>query len=296
MTKKSTAPETVAEVIEPGGELVIESMTPGTDIVANFEALRAHITSIVADYTGVVVDKSGVGQAKKDRAYLNGLSKSLNQRRIDVKKRYMAPVDAFEAKVKELDAPIKEASAAIDEQVKAFEEQERRDKRAELVKHWTEFAGVMAEAVPYERIEEAAWLNASFGLMAAFEAIETIVGRIAREDAMLDGLNLTHHVEAKAEYFATLDVTKAIDRSKQLDEQVARAAKLEADKAEIAAEREAVVTAPVDTPAPVPAVEAEPVKEWTFTVRCTVRERDNIVGFLKVAGIKGNVVRAGEGR
>jgi len=66
-------------------------------------------------------------QAKKDRAYLNGLVKSVDQRRIEAKKAYMQPHDAFEAQVKTLLAHGREASANLDAQIKTLEEQERAD-------------------------------------------------------------------------------------------------------------------------------------------------------------------------
>lgn len=299
---------TPAVVIEPeASELVISEMRPGSDIVANFDALRNHISRILEDYQGVTIAKDYVGQAKKDRAFLNGLSKALNQRRKEVKDQYMRPVVAFEEQVKLLDAPIRDASNAIDEQVKAFEEQEKAEKRAEIVKHWHEYAGALSDAVDFEAIENPAWLNKSVNLMAAFKEVEDIVNRIADAEQTLTDLNLSHPMEAKAEYFASLDLSKAIARSKQLDEMEERARALEAEKQAILAAREA---ARLEAEAAEPVAQAEPVAEavtapvapvedvavevtlWAFTFHGTAEQRDSVIAFLKSIGATGNVSRA----
>ena len=274
-------------------ELVISSEDPGGAIEANFDALKASIERIVKDYTGLVIVESYVPQAKKDRAYLNSLSTSLNQRRKDVKARYMAPVVAFEAKVAELDAPIKAASAAIDEQVKAFEVAEREAKREELVKHYTDYAGVLVDVVPFERIEQPGWLNKTCNLMTAFSDIEERVERIAKDEATLTELDLTHPVDAKTEYFATLDLSRAIARSRDLDAQEARTRALDEQKAAIAAEREAAAKVEPEPVEPEPAV-IEPViveepRTYTFTVKCSPAERDVIASTFKAMGLSGTI-------
>jgi Protein of unknown function (DUF1351) len=332
MARKGTTGSTAAEdaldevdVVGASHELVIYSEQPGGAIEANFDALKEQIDGILADYADLVVTPDYLKQAKKDRAYLNSLSTSINQRRKDVKLRYMAPVVAFEARVAQLDAPIREASAAIDVQVKKFEETERALKRSHLRKHYTDFAGALAGAVPFERIEEAEWLNKSCDLVKAYRTIEDIVERIVKDEATLTELGLRHPLEAKAEYIATLDLSRAIARSKEIDAQLERVRVLEEEKAETArwqaeqaAKKAAVVapvveapellcarclTAPVSTegdlcrncvadvafplePTPVAAPEA---REWTFSVTCTREQLDYIIAAVKAMGLQGRV-------
>lgn len=307
----STEPQTVeAEVVESAGALVISKMKPGEEIEANFEALEQRIRYITEMYTDLVVTEDYLSQAKKDRAYLNGLSKSLNQRRIDVKNEYMRPYVHFEERVKALDAPIKTASQAIDEQVKAFEAQAKAEKREEIRQHWLEYAGALAEAVGFEAIEDPKWTNASVSIRSAFESVERTVERIARDEQTLTELNLSHPIEAKAEYFATLDLSKAIARSKALDDQEERARKLEEEKAAAAAwakgeeaahdvlveevpggpTLEQTLAAPVAEAVPTPTI-ADEAPEWTIRVSCTRDQIERIVSVLKGMGLKGTVTR-----
>lgn len=280
---------TPAEIVEPTG-LVITQMQPGLAVEANFEALQAHIEQLVADYRDIEVKPEYLQQAKKDRAYLNSVSKALNDRRKEVKAAYMRPVIEFENQVKVLDAPIREASIAIDQQVKAIEEQERLEKRGRLQSHYNDFAGALADAVPFEKVEQVAWLNKSYSLMQAFSDIEGMVERIVADEKTLSELELSHPTEAKAEYFATLDLSKAIARSKAIDAQIARAEELEARKAAYAAEQAAPKA---ETPVcEAPAVDTPPVvSNWLFYIACTDEDRDKIVSFLKSIGISGRVTR-----
>ncbi len=280
-----------AQVIETG-ELVITKMQPGTAIEANIEALETRIAEIVADYTGLVVTPEYLSQAKKDRAYLNSLSKSLNQRRIEVKQLYMAPVVAFEERIKRLDAPLKEASASIDTQVKAFEEKEKDDKRAALVNHYEEYAPLLVESVPFERIEDPKWINKSVQLGTAIHELEEKVGKIAADYETLKGLQLPYEEDAAAELFTSLDLSRAIARSKELQDRADAAKRLADERAAMEAAR-----APEPTPEPAPEPVTAPVgkspapetRTFTFTVDCTLEQRQEIVNAIRALGLHGKV-------
>jgi hypothetical protein len=296
-----TTQQTTAEVIEEqqGPSLVILAMRPGESITANFDALRDHIARILADYQGAEFGPEYVPQAKRDRAFLNNLVASINQRRKEVKEQYMAPVVAFEALVKELDAPIRAASAAID---KAFESAERDAEHERLRAHYEDYAGALAEAVPFERIDNPRWLNKTCN--NARDEIEAAVERIIRDEATLTDLDLAHPTEAKAEYFATLDIGKAIARSKQVAEQIEAARILEEKKQAFAAERARAAEIPEPAP-PAPAPPAptppdpaparaaappeHPVRDWLITISATRPDIDKLIDAALALGLTGRV-------
>ena len=73
-----------AEIIEPeeASELTV-AYSPAV-IEANFDALEAHVGRLVADYEGATYDMGkdeNVKAAKRDRAYLNGIAKEIDERR-----------------------------------------------------------------------------------------------------------------------------------------------------------------------------------------------------------------------
>lgn len=287
MADKTAAVE--VEIVETH-EFAITKMQQGSEIEANFDDITRKIAEISELYAGAVVTLDYLPQAKKDRACLNGLVKSVEQRRIEAKKHYMAPYDAFEQKVKVMLAPLNECSANLDRQIKALEEQERIEKREHLKAHYEGMAGALADAVPFERIEEPKWLNKTCHLEEGYREIEARIERIFNDEQTLDSLTLSHGVEAKAEFFATLDLSRAIARSKQLDEQEERARRMEEQKAA----NLAALKAPEPEPAPAPPVIApEPPRTWTFECTCTRAQFDGIITYLKAQGIQGRA-KAGD--
>lgn len=305
-----TEPIHAEAVVVEDDALVILHAQPGDDIEANFDQLQEHIAKLTADYEGAIVTPEYLKQAKKDRAYLNNLTKSLNQRRLDVERRYMAPIVAFKEKVNALAAPIKAASDAIDAQIKAIEEKEREDKHAELRKHYEDYAGALVDVVPFERIDDPKWLLKSTNLMAAFKEIETIVERIVTDEQTLTELDLAHPEDAKAEYFETLDLSKAIARSKQIEERNERARQLEEQKQAFARQRAEAEAAAVEEAFTAPAAAAEPpapaaeasapaetvppadvARDRTFTVTCNEAQLERIIAFIQALGLTGRVSR-----
>lgn len=293
--------QTQAVVMEEQG-LVISKMQPGSEIVGNFDSLKAYIDQKTADYKGATYTLGQYKNAKRDRAYLNGLSKDLNSRRLEVKRIYSEPIVAFETKIKELDAPIKELADAIDQQIKSMEAELAATKRAELVEYYRDFAGALADVVPFERIEDPKWTNVT--CTTGREDIEAIVNKIADEEAMLTELNLPHDLDVKAEYWATLDFKKAVAKSKEVEANLEKARYIEQVKAdqlraqadenaraEAAKAVETVVPAPAPepmsmrAPEPVPAVQEDPRKKWTLNLTCTRAEASQIGNFLRGMGI-----------
>jgi len=278
-------------------EFRITKMQPGTEIEANFPEIEAKIAEITELYAGTIVSLDYLPQARKDRAYLNGLVKSVEQRRIEAKNAYMQPYNAFEAQVKTLLAPVREASANLDAQIKTLEEQERGNKRMHLAAYYEDMAGALVEAVPFERIEDTAWLNRTFRLEDAYAAIEGIIERVFHDEQALDGLSLSHPREAKAEFFATLDLSRAIARSKELDEQEEAARRLE----EAVAANRAMIPAlqPEPRPEPEPEVSAvpktsygdDPPVRWSIEITCTRSAMNSIMKYMQSLGLTGKVVR-----
>mgnify|MGYP002580419924 FL=1 len=90
--------------------------TPGT-VTWNYEDLKKAITNALEVYKTTEYDDSNIGQAKKDRAMLNNLSKSVNARKIEIKKKCLEPYELIEIQAKELMAIIQEPIAVIDERL-----------------------------------------------------------------------------------------------------------------------------------------------------------------------------------
>lgn len=222
-----------AEIIEPeeASELTV-AYSPAV-IEANFDALEAHVRKLVADYEDATYDMSkdeNVKAAKRDRTYLNGIAKQINERRKAVAREYTAPLAAFEDRCKAVAGIAKQAADGIKAQLDDAEAERQARAYAKLQEHYEEFAGLLAPVVPYERFHERQWLNKTFGEAKAFKALEAKVERLAQnwETLKAQFQGEPFYDEAERELFATLDLGAAITAAHKAAEERRRIAELKA--------------------------------------------------------------------
>lgn len=250
MTKKT--PEVIsveAEVIEPQQENLSIACNAGS-ISANFDALEAKVDAILADYKGwkpSADSTKDVEQCKKQRTYLNGLAKDIDERRKAVKREYLRPLDAFEQRANGIRDKIKTVSDRLNDVAKQAEKAEKDAKEAEIREYYETYAELLAPVVPYERIADPKWLNKSVKLNKALEELEAKVDRIAKDWDSLKTLNLEFYDQAEAHFFNTLD----------LGSSVAYNAKLVEDRRKIEEMKAAMAPAPEPEPEPIPKPKVE---------------------------------------
>lgn len=249
MAKAAEATEVKPEIVEEGGELVV-TCTPA-EIEANFDALEERVRRMVADYDGATYDMSedeNVKAAKRDRTFLNGIVKQIDERRKAVKREYLRPLDAFEARCKEISGIAKGASDAIKAQLDEAERLRRERAYAALEAHYGEVADLLAPVVPYSRVHEDRWLNKTVGEARAKQLLEEKVGLLAEDWDTLKGQrgSMGHYEVAERELFRTLDLGAALKAARQADEEEARLAEMKA------------AMEPEPQPAPMPAPQPMP--------------------------------------
>lgn len=238
-----------AEVVEDGRELVV-TCTPA-EIEANFDALEERVRRMVADYDGATYDMSedeNVKAAKRDRTFLNGIVKQIDECRKAVKREHLRSLDAFEARCREISGIAKGASDAIKAQLDEAERLRRERAYAALEAHYAEVADLLAPVVPYSRVHEDRWLNKTVGEVKAKQLLEEKVGLLAEDWDTLKGQrgSMGHYEVAERELFRTLDLGAALKAARQADEEDAR---LEEMKAAMEPEPQ---PAPMPAPQPMP--------------------------------------------
>lgn len=218
--------EVQAEVIEDKGLAV--SFTPAA-IEANFAALDARVEKMIEGYAEArydLTDADSIKQAKRDRAYLNGIAKEIDERRKAVKREYMRPYEEFEAQANAIAAKVKSASANIKEQLDEAEERRKDAAYAILKEYYEDLAGLLVPVVPYERIHEEKWLNKTFGEIKAKRAIDEKVAKVAHDWETLQSQKglLPHYETAERTFFGTLDLGSALTAAREAraaDERIA---------------------------------------------------------------------------
>jgi hypothetical protein len=212
----------------------------------NYEAIKSDLTQKLQQYQGLVVTEDGVKEAKKDRATLNNLKKSMDDKRIAAKKLYLAPFDAFEAKVKELVSLVDKPVAAIDAQIKAFEQMEADKKKAEIQTFFDESIGDLKELVTYAQFFNPRWLNSGYKMADIKAEITAAISQLKDNVQIIKELNLVFEQEVLNVLFTTFDLTQALRKKAALEEQQARIAAAKAadeERRARAAEQEKVTWA-----------------------------------------------------
>lgn len=244
-----------AEIIEDKGLAV--SFTPAA-IDANFAALDARVEKMIEGYADARYDLTkadNVKQAKRDRAYLNGIAKEIDERRKAVKREYMLPYDEFEAQANAITAKVKAASANIKDQLDEAEERRKDRAYAILKEYYEDLAGLLVPVVPYERIHEEKWLNKTFGEIKAKKAIDEKVSKVAHDWETLKAQKetLPHYETAERTFFETLDLGSALTAAREAQAADERIAELRE-----AVEGRSVEQMPDTEPETVPEAQPEP--------------------------------------
>lgn len=213
----------------------------------NFDELKAELTARLDYYNSLVVTEDTVKEGKAERAKLSKLREAVEAKRKEVKRDYMAPYTDFESKVKELVAIIDAPIAAIDEQLKAFDDLRREEKRAEIQKTYAALVPAeMQTILPFERIFDPKWLNATVKIKAVEAGLAAMVQQTEDDLQVLDMVEPEFAAAVRARYMETLSIGTAL-RYKQTLVAAAEAAKRRAEA--------------MAAPAAAPAQEPEPVQE-----------------------------------
>ena len=188
------------------------------------EEVAQAVLAKLSEYKGAVYTPDTVKNAKADRAELNKLAKALDDERKRVKALYSAPYEAFEKEVKSIVNQIAECSAEIDKQVKAFEEAEKQ-KKMDAIREM--FDGMDFHCIPFEKIYDPKWPNATTSLASVKKDLEARLNQIDTDIAVLAGVD-EYKFEALEEYKASLSLAIAMSEVQRLKDLAIRKAEHEA--------------------------------------------------------------------
>lgn len=213
----------------------VEELIPKM-IAWNNTELLARVEATLEQYKGVTYDDSQIATAKADRAQLNAFCKALNDERIIIGKVYSAPYEKFKSEVDEVLQKVKSAAAEIDVQVKAFEERKQQEKQSEIIEYFNATVGDFAGLIPYERIHNSKWLNASTTMKSVKADIDAVFENARNALIAIEALQSEDEELVKAFYFRTLDLSAALMEDSRLKAERARIAEMKAKQEQAAAE------------------------------------------------------------
>ncbi len=265
-------------------------------IKANFDECRAALTEMMAPYAGLVVTEDGVTAAKADRARINKVAANIDDARKMVKKAYSAPLSDFENKCKELTGICTAAAKNLDDQVKTFELKRKEEKLDLLLDYFMNEPEELREYLPWERVANPKWGNATYGIEKAKAEIDAAIKKIGDDLETISAMHSKYEPELIQQYKSTLDIAACVRKQAELDEIERRLE--ERKRAEEEAKKRAAEEA-AKKPEPEPMPESEPeteevdtdeeqVKLMTISFTC-IGTREQLIGlanYMRRNGIR----------
>lgn len=205
----------------PKDEMEFRLINPTEDgflrrIQWNRDELEAAVRQKISQYENVVYTEENIQMAKADRAELNKLAKAIDDRRKMVKNIIMKPYTDFDAEVKEILDLIKKPVGMIDDQIRGYENKQKAEKRRQLEMVYESEIGDLASVLPFERVLDNRYLNATYAMRSAKIEIEEKIRKVRTDLETIDALDSKYKLNAKDVYINTLDLSKAIAENRRL--------------------------------------------------------------------------------
>lgn len=211
-------------------------------IETNFEEIKVALAAGLEEYKGMVFTAESQPEAKRTVASLRKLKKAMNDRRIEIKKTFMAPYTNFEAQVKELDKLIDEPIDFISGQIEEFERRRVGAKKAMICEIYTGIMaehGTVMEYLPLDRIYDSRWENSTTAQKAITEAITAHVEHVEKDLDTIRAMESEFEDKGLAKYKATLELSDAITAMNQYQKQKEEILRRQAEEEQRKAEEEA---------------------------------------------------------
>lgn len=208
----------------------------------NFEEIKEKLNSELEIYKNMIFTEDSKTEAKKTIASLRKLKKSVNDKKLEVKKSFMIPYTNFEDQVKELDKLIDEPINFINNQVEEFERRRVEEKKSLISEIYTEIMAEHVEAsgyLPLQRIYDSKWENATTTKKTITEAIAERVDHVEKDLGIIRSMGSEFEDKGIEKYKATLELSDAIEVMNQYQKQKEEILRRHEEEAKRKAEEEA---------------------------------------------------------
>lgn len=177
--------------LEEDFDTLVASLAIDDTLEDKLARLKKNVDEKLADYRDVkhIEKDEDFKAAKKYRTAVNDVKKPIEAQRKAAKKKYSDLLKTFDKTIGEITAPIDRLSDEYKAEIDRYDDECRKRRLAALKGHYYDLAGEMGPLVPYERIADDKWLNASFGEVKAKSIIERRVGELLHQFKFVNGLD-----------------------------------------------------------------------------------------------------------
>ena len=175
-------------------------------------------------YSTLVFNDEQISEAKEERASINKIVKKIADYRKDIVAEFKKTIETFETTAKETEKILKETADFVDVQVKNFENKEKEIRKANAKKIYDTNIEELKELVSFEKLFNDKWLNKgswkedNTSPIIENEIIE-IREKVRNGLKAIEELHSEFELELKNTFLQDFDLTKAIFKNNQLQEQ-----------------------------------------------------------------------------
>lgn len=242
---ENNIPVPVSELQASQLELVVSEKTIGS-LTTNAKQIRDLVVATLPRYDIANYSTDDIPKAKADKALLNKAAKTLNDKRIEFEREFMAPFGEFKEVVTETVKAIKEAVGKIDTVIKEDEDRAKSEKR-EAIEHLAEECGLEEVGIHLNQIFNDKWLNKSTSLKSIEKDMRERIATITSDLETLKSFAEDYDVLV-VRYKENLNLQETVRYANQLKEQRETAKKVE----------EAKTVQQPEQPTPEPVAEPKP--------------------------------------
>lgn len=187
----------------------------------NYSEIKQAVNERLKEYSCKVYGDEDVAEAKKDKALLNKFVKSINDERLNIKKVYCKPLDAFTDQVNDIINDIRQVTAMIDERVTEYDNSKREEKQAAIQAAFDELAKDK-DYIVLSKIQPTSWLNASKSIASIKREIAEDISCIDNE---INAINMLPFEKEQKEtvlsaYLENYSFADALREQKRIEERV----------------------------------------------------------------------------
>lgn len=221
-------------------------------IECNFEELKQALAVQMSAYEDAVVTEDTIPAYKGELATLRKIRKAVDDRRKDIKREFLEPLDKFEENVKLLLEEIDKPIDLINKQLNLFEDDRKLAKKERVSQMYMKQVGEYIKFLPIDTNFNEKWLNKSYTDADITYDISEKLQRVKSDMAVIDGLNS----EIKDELIKTY-----ISSNNDLSKAVARNSQYLADKAKVVEQAKAEAIEQAETKVETKETEVESTKQ-----------------------------------
>lgn len=255
-------------------------------IISNVEQLGLWAKAQTeSDKNLILTSDDDFDKAKKRCADIKKVVKSINDKRISVKKAYSQPIDIFEKKLKEVTAILENAHANLWGQV-TKQEQEKKDKLETQYRNYFESKAEelgVSQYRSWKQIFNEKWLNKSVKADTVLSEIDNICTSIKNELTAIKALSSEFELVLLERYAEGYTMTDIINYDCKLKSQKQA---VETQKQEVKGNSQPQPIKTEETPKEQAKTENEEVFETVFKVWTTKEQLVALGAYLRENGIK----------